>query len=343
MKNTTTAKTQSDLRIYYCGGTAINIGRLFVATCNTLNGQNANMVGLDMSDRNNPQNGEFEVERQPGAHGSGKDGKTNYEGAPAFVDDVLARHKPGVFNIVVLGTGGGSGWLLGALIIRKLLEAQLPVVAMIIGDTSSEIELANTIRTFSSLDAHRKALNLPVVFNYLENGNETYQSINEKAVNRMEFLSLMLTEEHEGPDREDIRSFLQFSKNTSAPAILTQISICDQNTIGDHKSNVVATMSLYRNAKDVKNEFDGVVYKSVGIFREGIKLPSDLQVLHAVLDHGDTVQKITALIESQKDRNSMTKMRYVAPTSLGNDADENGISFNLLCLITSCRNICSYS
>ncbi len=315
----------STLRVYACGGAGINIGALWKNTGRSQFLSEAQFIGLDTSKNNQPDDNAFEVEHMEGARGGGKDRGENIKPAPDFVRSALSIHKPGDFNIVLFGAAGASGGVLGPLILRELLDKNIPVVAFVIGDTTSQKEIGNTVNCWRSIDNQRKSLDADIVFDYVLNSTyATRGEANKTIVNRLDLLSVFLTDSHEEADYQDIRNALRVSRVTSVAPSLQKINFFDSNAdLKKVEGNPVACISLYRDRDAVSADFAGVAYRVTGVLSDG-KGPN-VDSLHMVLDYDRTVKDIISMIAEQEDREKQSRTRYKAADELGGDADDNGI------------------
>lgn len=65
--------------------------------------------------------------------GSGKVRRENHAQISSSIKHILQSQQPGEFNIVVFSASGGSGSVLGPLIVSELLARGLPVVVLTAG------------------------------------------------------------------------------------------------------------------------------------------------------------------------------------------------------------------
>lgn len=307
----------SDINLYLCGGSGINIGGTYKRIAKCTNGKEANFIGIDFSGNNIPDNDLFPV-LQGNEGGSGKVRSENYKGTDIFLESVLSQHKPNKFNIVVMSSSGGSGSVIGHDLIKELLIQDKVVVGVIIGDNSSNVEMQNNVNTFMTLDSYRRELNKPIAYTYAENQTgKTRGQINEGICNRLDLLSMLLTEQNEEMDYKDVRNFFCYTNATNIPATLTQLNFFDQDSIKEYKGKPpVALASLYTSRDQVTNRLSDVAYRTTGVFKAGIKLPDDMTEFHVTLDHGESVAELLKLMGTNKDRTTMSKTRFSSSQNL---------------------------
>lgn len=333
---------KSELTYYLCGGTGINIGDLIKQTAKALGNKKATFVGLDASEANIPVS-EFPIERislpddpNQTAKGSGKIQSTNYEAAQPFVDSALAKHKPGVFNIVVCNLTGGTGSLLALLTFRYLKNKGLPAVGVFIGDQTSQVEFANGVNTLTwfSNQVRPELLNMPIPYlEFWNTENEKRGETNKRVADRCDMLSLFLTESNGEMDYQDIKNFLEYSRYQQIPPALSRISFLDQRIFeegdGFQGRMPIAVASLFTSSDDVVPRFKGVAVRTTGVFADQNNRPGNVKELHMLLDHGEAVKELEAQMEELDALKAQTKKTYVPQKDLSGGAklDGNGLSF----------------
>lgn len=327
--------TSNGITYYLCGGTGINIGKALKAALRTPANKGAIFVGLDSSGANSPDD-LFPVEyiTQAGssdqlARGSGKVKGANYEKAPAFVAQVLAKHKPTSFNIIVCNTAGGTGSMLGTLVARALAKQGLPFLFQKISDFTSTKEMENAVGTLrSNANQTSKAqLDIPICFLHNKNTVDlTRGEVNELVVERLNLASLFLTEANGEMDYADISNFLAYSRHSNIPAALSEVSFYDQDSVKLFKGKTpVAVASLFLTSDDVIPVFEGTSYRTTGVFAEGTQLPKGLTQLHMVLDHGEALTKLEEDIQKLDDHKAEQATTYVKQKDVSVGADDNGM------------------
>lgn len=335
------AKVKSELTYYLCGGTGINIGKALKKLGRTDVNKNATLVALDASEANKAED-LFPVEHitlpddpTQKTKGSGKIQSTNYVAAQPFVDQVLSKHKPGTFNVVVCNTAGGTGSMLAVLVFRWLKKNGHPVVGVFIGDKTSQVEYANAVATLTVFanQVKKEVLNSPIPYLEFWNTEELNRGeVNTKIVDRLDILSLFLTESNEETDFQDMQNLLEYSnyKGHDIPPALSRITFVDENHIDAIKGPLpVAVASLFTDADKIMPRFKGAFVRSTGVFKAGVQRPGNVNELHMLLDHGQAIKDLEKEIDALADMKTETKKNYVAQKDLSQGAqiDENGFAF----------------
>ena len=132
------------------------------------------------------------------------------------------------FHLVAFSTSGGSGSSIGPLIVRDLITRDIPVIAVVVGDSSNGINCINTVRTIDTLDAiakqNKKCLSVIYINNHatLESKKDNLATMNnaEKEVNTiltnvMSLASIFLSGENEALDNQDMANIVDQSKYTN--------------------------------------------------------------------------------------------------------------------------------
>lgn len=309
---------QAELNFILCGGAGINIGKKLKASQLSARTKNASYLALDASGNNRISEADgIPLERIKAvgdvlAEGSGKVQSTNYAAAEPFVDQALSQYKPGIFNIVVCGTSGGSGSVIALLVCRWLKAKGITPIMIFLHDHSSQIEMRNSVNTMRSFKAQTSPDLLNETIPYLEFENtpdKTRGEVDKQIIDRVSTLTLFTTTVHEEMDRQDILHLLNYSKHYKVPPALAKISfIADPS---NYKGPVpVAVASLFESSDAIIASFPGTVIRSTGVFGETDR-PGNVSQLHMILDHGDAVKKVELAMDELDKRTSKVRSDFV--------------------------------
>jgi hypothetical protein len=327
--------TTNGITYYLCGGTGINIGKALKAASRTPANKEATFIGLDASGANSPDD-LFPVEyittagsSDQLARGSGKVKGANYEKAPAFVAQVLAKHKPSSFNVIVCNTAGGTGSMLGILVGRAIAKQGLPIFFQNISDFTSTKEKENAVGTLRSAanQTAKSQLDLPICFLHNKNTNDlTRGEVNELVVERLNLVSLFFTEANGEMDYADISNFLAYSRHSNIPPALSEVSFYDQDSVKNFKGKTpVAVASLFTSSDEVIPVFEGTSYRTTGVFAPGTVLPKGMTQLHMVLDHGEALAALESEMQALDDHKAEVATTYVKQKDVSVGADDSGM------------------
>lgn len=90
-------------------------------------------------------------------NGSGGERRTNAKeiisSVKEFLDkDGIGEKVTGVYHVVLFSASGGSGSVIGPMIIKNLLERRIPVIGVLVGDSSNGLSAINTLNTIATLN-----------------------------------------------------------------------------------------------------------------------------------------------------------------------------------------------
>jgi hypothetical protein len=154
----------------------------------------------------------------PGLDGSGKDRRFTHEQALAHINPILTKHQPKDFNIVIFSLAGGSGSVLGPLLVRELLARDENVFVFCVGNLDSGIEADNSLKTVATLQGISQSLKVPVVARfYMNDATYTRTQVDNQLEHDVRALALFLSGINEELDNEDIHNYLYFSKVSKVP------------------------------------------------------------------------------------------------------------------------------
>lgn len=207
----------------------------------------------------------------PNFEGSGKKRDSNYKAISESMKSMLQDFKPSAFNIVVHSGAGGSGSVAGPVLVSELLKRDIPVIALVVGNTSSLIEVRNTLNTLKSYESISKTRKKPVIVGYLENGQDyTRKEVDQYMQTMIVSLSSLFSGDNRELDSEDLYNFLNFNEVTSYEPHLAAIRFSPEVMKLEKGETLLTLASL---ANDVENTEGGVpvTYQAVGY------IPSEIE------------------------------------------------------------------
>lgn len=264
------AAEKGTLRLYGCGGLGINIASHYA---NKRVGPNyaENLLGfIDTSRSNLPDEyNEDDVFILKNTDGSGKIRRENHKEIAEVIRQILQQIEPGDFNIVAFSASGGSGSVIGPLIIKELLKRKLPVVAMVVGSEESVITCQNTLNTLKSLAQIADDADLPVTMFYEKNSREHRRSEIDDQIHRaIAAISVVASNRNHELDSRDVANWVQFNKVSTAEAQLAYLDVFTTNEDAEKVSDPISLASVYEDRDmtlvDVIPE-----YQCAGYLREG--------------------------------------------------------------------------
>lgn len=213
---------QKKVNIYACGGTAANIVGMLLA-----DNANIDVPGLaalsvtfvDTSRSNLPigQEDKFYHVHDPSViadgrsetDGSGKDRRFAYELAIKQAPQVVRKHTPTDFNIVVHSGYGGSGSVLGPAILKEILDSKKDVFVIMIGGEGDEAGIVNTQRVLYGYQqlAEKLERSVPVSYLHIDKQNPT-SVVYAEAIRIIGYIAALCSGQNHGLDSQDIHNFL---------------------------------------------------------------------------------------------------------------------------------------
>lgn len=290
-----------DFNLYSCGGAGVGVLNTYLTE-----GRGSRfidqIVAMDTSEANPVTDGLYPLELVSGVEGSGGNRKAHADKYADFVKQVFAKYAPNKINILTYSLSGGTGASMGPYALRYLLQKKLPTIVLCIGDRSTVNEEKNTVEALGSMYNQCK-LGVPVVFIYLENGIDVSQGqINKRAASEIDNAIMMFNLENERIDYADVKNFFFFTDVTQADPIMTQLTFLTENDLGKYERKPVAAISLYNNIDEIKVPFENMLYRKSGLF--GSSFSGMVNPVHAVLDHGSTLDSLKELIAKRETKNN---------------------------------------
>lgn len=161
--------------------------------------------------------------------GSGGERAFNANDSMANVKEYLdtnnfIKRNPNEFHVVISSASGGSGGTVGHFIIKELITRGIPVVSVVIGDSSNGLNAKNTLNTIASLDRLAKTTAKPISVIYINNHlfvkedvsmRQAEETVNKILSNILSTLSLFLSGENEALDNQDMFGIIDQSHYTT--------------------------------------------------------------------------------------------------------------------------------
>ncbi|QVD49114.1 hypothetical protein LUCX_44 [Xanthomonas phage vB_XciM_LucasX] len=282
------------LRLYGAGGAGINV----IGSWNSMDKASIDgtaecrVAYLDTSRSNLPVNvNEDNLFLIEDVDGSGKVRAENHQEISRSIKAMIQKHTPGDLNVVAFSASGGSGSVIGPLVMTALAEAGHPVVGLVIGSEESAITSKNTLNTLKSLDNMSRKKGLPLVISYAHNSADTPRS---KVDNDCRFLlaslAVLASRQNRELDTKDLANWINFPKVTSVEPQLSLLHVYRKAEDVDAASSPISVASLLKTPDDPT--FSIVPeYITVGFPLNPVK---DFEQLHYVITV-DGVQTISKL------------------------------------------------
>lgn len=306
------------INLYCAGGAGVNIGTHFAK----FNGQKepgfAEIVPyfIDTSKSNItsavPANQMYLYED---VDGGGKERSSVYEiiADPAVINDILYQFKPADLNIVLHSASGGSGSVIGPVLTGELLKRGAQTVVVMVGNTSCEKEVINTLRTLKSYEnIAANVVKAPVIAAYSENTLSTPRGkVDHILQTTIVVLAALFSGENRELDSADLRNFLNYTNVTSHSPRLALLEFFSKDILLS-KGQSLASLATLIDDKSDSNPNVMVEYQAVGFLSEQAAEKIDHPLpLHACIISGhfnsiaDALEvKISEHEEAKKSRSS---------------------------------------
>lgn len=253
-----------NVSVYYCGGTGANAYKRAKESL----GEIANMYVVDTSEAN-LRNTEFDkgaVYIFDGLDGSGKKRDMNYVAISEKINEVIYNFAPADLNIVFHSGAGGSGSVIGPVLVNKLIADNKVVIVCMVGSSDSMKEIENTHKTIESYKTISNKNGKPVVVYYDEiNKSKSRARVDE----HMDiFVSLMIqyydkTKVHQ-LDTADMRNFINFQDVTTFKPSIASIDVYVKDDLPSKDELIIAAATL--TSADTSYTMDcPIPYQTVGI------------------------------------------------------------------------------
>ena len=222
---------QGKLIVHACGGAGINISNNVISQVSELGKGYAVMEFnyLDTSNSNLLQHNNdafFKVNTSDfgkDIDGSGGERATNSAAIITSVKDYLndnniTESKVGEYHLVVFSASGGSGSVIGPVLINNLLSRDIPTIALVVSDSSNALNAVNTMNTLATLDNMAKRSNKALSILYANNHTMDMDSlssgqelVDEAVYTSVKILSLFLSGNNKFLDSQDMLTFIDSS------------------------------------------------------------------------------------------------------------------------------------
>ena len=281
---------KGNVRMFCCGGLGINLGKSYIGTKTGEGFANILPAFIDTSRSNlGPDVPEELTYILENTDGSGKVRKENYSQINAAVKQIVLQQRPEDFNIVVFSSSGGSGSVIGPLLVSELLERGHSVVVVTAGSSESTITANNTNNTLKSLAAIAKKIDVPIVTFYRHNGGKNTRSVVDSQLHfAISCLCYLASRQNDELDTKDVSNWLRYNNSTGIPAQLSFLDIyTDQDSITEIK-DPISIASLYSDKDQPHLEAPIPEYACVGYLETQVK---DITEMHLVVstEHLDSI------------------------------------------------------
>lgn len=291
---------KSKVAVYFCGGTGLNIGK-------NLTDLKADIAFIDTSDRNLTEAHESsKVFLTKNTVGAGKNRGYILPIVRPQVPNILTRFPAADFNIVVFGTSGGSGNILGSLLVSEMLKANETVVVIGVSGIESTEVVDNSLDAIKTLEgiSHRQGRN--ILLTHILNGvGVPFSVTNDEAEYCVRALCDLSSQEHQRLDVKDIENWVNFSSKAGIQPQLCELRIFDNRKDASTVNEMLSVASLYTDEKQ-EVPFGSPFVTTTGIAEKGSIIADQL---HFVVN-SIGIEEIVKSLEDIKQESHRQQSRY---------------------------------
>ena len=131
-----------------------------------------------------------------------------------YINQHEDRHGINNYHVLIFSGSGGSGNLIGTLLIKAMLEKDYNVIPVVIGDSSTLLNVTNTINTIAGLNNISKQLKAALPIVYFDNSAdgisspESEKMVNKNILKLLTILSIYTSGYVHDIDHQDMNNFL---------------------------------------------------------------------------------------------------------------------------------------
>lgn len=210
--------------------------------------------------------------------GSGKLRASNYNSLLESSKEILHQYKPSDINIVIHSASGGTGSVIGPIIISELTSNGLLAFPIIVESKTSKIETINSLKTIQTYASMSKKLNKPICAIYKQNSKAGLrEQIDNEIVYILGIMQLMFSGKNKELDLADIINFKDYHKVTDVKPKLTYVDLYVNDVIIPKGMHLISAVTL-TDSKTNGSINIPVEYQAIGYVQEdhGIKMPVHL-------------------------------------------------------------------
>nr|DAN24596.1 MAG TPA: tubulin [Caudoviricetes sp.] len=321
--------SKGQIRFYGASGCGINLALPYVKLDSRDGYADVHTCFIDTSLSNLPKDGSVKEEQAfifEEIDGSGKLRSTNYHEISKNIKAMVLKFPPMDVNLVAFSASGGSGNIIGSLLIKELLEKGETVIALVVGSEESKITTDNTIKSLQSLDTISRKIGKPIVIAYVHNSAENPRSHNDRLMHVViNSLSLLASRENRELDTCDVANFVEFSKVTEVKEGLSLLYIessVEKAATIDYPISAASLMHEYgATPSELEPEYSTVGYPIHPVLKEGD--------LHFIISQGH-VQDIFNNLKKRLQRyeeSAVAKPKTEALAGKNSQVEDDGMVF----------------
>jgi len=262
----------------------------------------------------------------PARDGSGKLRTENREEIREHARAILQKHAPGDLNLVNHSGGGGSGSVIGPVLVRELVMRDLPVIVFMVGSAESVQDAKNTLATLKTYEGIVKSTGKPITLVYMQNTRTARRAeIDRRFVDMNSALAMLFSRGNKELDTQDLLNWLRIDRATNQEPRLTVLSIFGPDDVIGPIGNLLSLATLTHGDLDTSFNNQVPAFHAIGYVQsadQGIisKLPVHFAISDGIL--GEATASMNAVVdEHQISQDSMIRSKPLLGKEDKVDAD----------------------
>lgn len=314
------SESTGTLHIWGCGGAGINNAAFFNGATQEPNCAQIKTSYIDASRSNLRDDFKdedvFILEHKDG---SGKVRTENHEEISNVIKQIILQMEPGDLNAVVFSASGGSGSVIGPLLLAELLRQDYTAVCIVVGSDESTITAKNTHNTLKSLESIAQRTEKPVVMYYEQNDRERKRSdVNNQIYLVLSMLAILAHRRNREIDTKDLANWAQFHRTTSVNPQLAQFEVfTSPEQATDVVRDPISAVSIYGD-EDADPINMVPEYHAAGYLREPFDQFNEIHFIISI----DAIPNIVSNIKETLDQYQSQRDSRVKQQSILNQDDQ---------------------
>ncbi len=228
-----------------------------------------------------------------------------------YINQHEDRHGINNYHILIFSGSGGSGNLIGTLMLKSMLEKDFNVIPVVIGDSSTLLNVTNTINTIAGLNNVAKQLNIALPIVYFDNSTdgictpETEKLVNKNILKLLTIMSIYLSGHVHDIDHQDMNNFLlpsRYKTFTVQPG-LYNLTVKTKSLV---EPNVIIARTLRKESDMSLNIQVPLLHNKIGIpLAEHTKGIEDLLPMFLVIEKNTVNQYANRLKQRLRELESV--------------------------------------
>lgn len=300
--------------LYACGGTGVNLvaGLLsqplpFFQSLVQVRGCFTDSSDSNLRERQLPASSVYLLPKLDGA-GQDRSNADNLVMIERHYLQILQQFAPlsakEGLNVFVHSAAGGTGSLLGPVLVQECLKRKLPVLVLLVGVSDTEVRATNTLQTVKTYESIAQSTGVPVACRYFDmRGDADRSSADRQVVQTLLQLAALFSGQNLELDSADLEVWLT-ARKSNFPARLYKLQVTTGPLAASPGQPIASVATLCHPSKlgELTTE---VAFQTTGQMTDG--MANQLETpgpLHYVLSLGGFQDVVQHLEQRQAEFNS---------------------------------------